>query len=667
MLVKINKVILLTLFAGSVQLSAQKIYHLQSPDRKLQATIEVGGESITYWMMHEQDTVLYPSRLSMTINDGRVWGKNTRVKRADYRDVNTIVEAPFYKRKQIKNCYRELQLECKGDYLVLFRIYNEGIAYRFVSEYTSSFQVIEEEATFNFGVDRQAYVPYSNRGEENDIESQLFNSFESRYVHAPLSSWSKGRIAFSPLLVEVGRKKVCIAEADVENYPGLFLQNVDASPVLTGYSARYPVEEEQGGYNQLQGIVKKRGGYIAHCFGKRNFPWRTVIVAASDMELADNDMIYRLATPSRLPDISWIKPGKVAWEWWSNWNLYGVDFCSGINDDTYKYFIDFAARNKIPYVLLDEGWSVTGKADLMQVIPDLDLKMLADYAQSKGVGLILWAGYYAFNRDMENVCRHYAAMGIKGFKIDFMDRDDQKMVEFYYKSAEMAAKYHLLVDFHGAYKPTGLQRTYPNALNFEGVYGLEQMKWADGSIDQVTYDVTIPFIRMLAGPMDYTQGAMRNAVQKNYRQVYDEAMSQGTRCRQLAEYVIFESPLNMLCDSPSNYEREQECTDFISAVPSVWDETKVLNGEVGCYVTIARRNGDEWYIGALTDWNHREFMLDLSFLDEGDYRAEIYRDGMNADKVGMDYKREIIYISADRQLPVKMVPGGGFVARIFKD
>lgn len=666
-MMKLINIIVLTLLVGAVHASARKTFRLQSPDKRLEATIEVGGSAVIYWVTHEQDTVLHPSRLSMTISDGKVWGRDAFVIKADYRDVNTVIEAPFYKRKQIHDCYRELQLKCKGDYSVLFRIYNEGIAYRFVSDYRKPFQVMEEEATFNFGTDRQAYVPYANRGEAGDIESQLFNSFESRYVYASLSEWNKGRIAFSPLLVEVGeQKKVCIAEADVESYPGMFLQNTDATPVLKGYSARYPEEEEQGGYNQLQGMIKKRGEYIAQCSGKKKFPWRVVIVTASDTELADNDIVYKLAAPSRLKDISWIKPGKVAWEWWSNWNLRGVDFRSGINNDTYKYFIDFAAKNEIPYVLLDEGWSVTGKADLMQVVPELDLPMLTDYAKTKGIGLILWAGYYAFDRDMENVCRHYAAMGIKGFKIDFMDRDDQKMVDFHYRSAETAARYGLLVDFHGSYKPTGLQRTYPNVLNFEGVYGLEQMKWADGSIDQVTYDVTVPFIRMLAGPMDYTQGAMRNAVQKNYRQVYDEAMSQGTRCRQLAEYVVFESPLNMLCDSPSNYEREQECTDFIATVPSIWDETKVLNGEVGRYVTIARRSGEEWYVGVMTDWNQRELVLDLSFLGERVYKAEIYRDGANADKVGMDYKREVIDIPANRQLTIKMMPGGGFAARIFK-
>lgn len=666
---KLNKIIFLTLLAGigMTDVSARKAYRLQSPDKKLEATVEVGGEAITYWVMHERDTVVYPSQLSMTISDGRIWGRDARVRKADYRNVNTVIESPFYKKQQVRDCYQELQLKCKGDYSVLFRIYNEGLAYRFVSEYATPFQVLEEQAAFNFGADRQAYVPYVNRGEEGDIDSQLFNSFESRYVHAPLSEWNKGKLAISPLLVEMeNNKKVCIAEADVEGYPGMFLWNPDASPVLQGYSARYPEEEEQGGYNQLQGVIKNRGEYIARCPGKKNFPWRILVVSTSDMELADNDMVYKLAAPSRLADTSWIKPGKVAWEWWSAWNLYGVDFRSGINNETYQYFIDFAAKNNIPYVLLDEGWSVTGKADLMQVVPELDLKMLADYAEEKGVGLILWAGYYAFNRDMENVCRHYAAMGFKGFKIDFMDRDDQKMVEFCYKSAETAANYQMLVDFHGAYKPTGLQRTYPNVLNFEGVHGLEQMKWADGSIDQVTYDVTVPYIRMLAGPMDYTQGAMRNAVQKNYRQVYDEAMSQGTRCRQLAEYVVFEAPLNMLCDSPSNYEREPECTGFISMVPSVWDETKMLNGEIGRYITVARRSGDEWYIGSMTDWNQRELVLDLSFLGDGNYKAEIYRDGVNADKIGMDYKREVIDIPADRQLTVRMMPGGGFAARIFK-
>lgn len=329
-------------------------------------------------------------------------------------------------------------------------------------------------------------------------------------------------------------------------------------------------------------------------------------------------------------------------------------------------YIDFASRHGVEYVILDEGWAVNLKADLFQVVPEVDLKKLINYAASRNVGLILWAGYYAFNRDLEKVCKHYSELGIKGFKVDFMDRDDQPMVEFYYKAAEIAAKHRLLLDFHGAYKPTGLNRTYPNVLNFEGVHGLEQLKFTSNNIDQVTYDVTIPFIRMLAGPMDYTQGAMRNANKKNFRYITEEPMSQGTRCRQLAEYVVFESPLSMLCDSPSMYEREAECTSFITSIPTVWDHTISLDGAIGKYVAIARQKGKDWYVGAMTNWDERTLTLDLSFVGEGAFAAEVYRDGANAHRVASDYVKEVIDIPADRKLKISMAPGGGCAMKIYK-
>jgi alpha-glucosidase len=292
--------------------------------------------------------------------------------------------------------------------------------------------------------------------------------------------------------------------------------------------------------------------------------------------------------------------------------------------------------------------------------------MLVAYAAERNVGLILWAGYWAFDRDMEKVCEHYSKMGIKGFKIDFMDRDDQYMVDFHRRAAEMTAKYHMLADFHGSYKPTGLHRTYPNVINYEGVHGLETMKWSDASVDQVTYDVTIPYIRMMAGPMDYTQGAMRNATRGNYHPVYNEPMSQGTRCRQLAQYVVFDSPLNMLCDSPSNYMREQECLEYIAQIPTVWDETRGICGEVGKYIVMARRSGDVWYVGGMTDWSDRTLSLNLDFLPEGEYVMEMYIDGANAYRIARDYRKTLADVPADGKIDVHMAPGGGFAIKIYK-
>ena len=457
--------------------------------------------------------------------------------------------------------------------------------------------------------------------------------------------------------------KVCITEADLDNYPGMYLVGGGDTPVLASHFAPVPKTTVQGGHNMLQKFVTSREEYIARD-ANAQLPWRVIAVAGNDAELAASDIVFRLGKPLRIADTSWIKPGKVAWDWWNAWNLYGVDFRAGINNETYKYYIDFAAENGIEYVILDEGWAVNKKADLMQVVPEIDLPELVTYADGKNVGLILWAGYWAFHRDMENVVKHYADMGIKGFKVDFMDRDDQEMVRFINEASELCARYNMLVDFHGMYKPTGAQRTWPNVINYEGVNGLEQLKWSPKGYDQVTYDVQIPFIRQFAGPMDYTQGAMRNAIKKNYNPVNSEPMSQGTRCRQLAMYVIFDSPLNMLCDNPSNYKREPECTAFIARIPTVWDETLGLDGKVGEYITMARRSGDEWYVGGLTNWDKRDIIVDLSFLGEGFYEIELFKDGINADRAACDYKRVVMPVPEDRQLKVTLFPGGGFAGRI---
>lgn len=644
---------------------AQKQFTLQSPNDKLKVDISVGN-TIEYSVSHDGDLMLANSPISMLLTDGVSFGVNSKLSGSSTKAVNQKIAASVYKRKEIAENYNELNLKFKEGFSIIFRAYNDGIAYRFVSHLKKPFEVENEQVMFNFPADQKAYIPYVITPKE-PIEKQFYNSFENTYQHLNISQWDKKRLAFLPLVVEgVNGKKVCITEADLISYPGMYLYNGNGSNTLTGVFAPYPKEIKQGGHNMLQGEVQSREPYIAKANGSTSFPWRAIVVSENDRELADNDMVYKLATPNKLADTSWIKPGKVAWDWWNDWNLYNVDFRAGINNETYKYYIDFASEHGIEYVILDEGWAVNLQADLLQVVPEIDLRELTDYANKKDVGLILWAGYHAFNKDIEGICKHYSDMGIKGFKVDFMDRDDQPMVDFHYRAAEIAAKHHMLLDYHGTYKPTGLQRTFPNVINFEGVHGLEQMKWGAESIDQVTYDVTIPFIRMVAGPFDYTQGAMRNASKGNYRPVNSEPMSQGTRCRQLAEYIIFESPLNMLCDNPSNYIREKECTEFIAHVPTVWDNTIALNGKIGEYVTIAREKDNTWYVGSLTNWDARTLDLDLSFLGEGNYKAEVFKDGVNADRSGHDYKKEIIDIPANRKVKVPMASGGGHVMKIYK-
>ncbi|NDW10725.1 glycoside hydrolase family 97 protein [Dysgonomonas sp. 520] len=658
-------ILLIISFIFTTSVVAQKTNQLKSPDGKLSVSVVV-DKKITYTVTHEGDEVIAASSVSMELDGAKSFGVDSHLKNVKTTSVDNTIASPFYKRKEIRDHYNEMVLNFKEDFSLIFRAYNEGVAYRFVSIGKKDFIVKNEEAVFNFKKDYNTYIPYVKTKYE-DFETQYFNSFENTYTQTPLSGINPKRLMFTPVVVELdGGKKLCIAESDLESYPGMYLQNNNASTSLKSHFAPFPISTKQGGHNELQQIVTEREPYIAKCKAKTNFPWRIAIVSTNDNELADSDMVYKLASPSRVSDISWIKPGKVAWEWWNNWGIYNVDFEAGVNNETYMAYIDFASRNNIEYVILDEGWAVNLKADLFQVVPAIDLKKLISYAKSKNVGLILWAGYYAFERDMERVCRHYSEMGIKGFKIDFMDRDDQPMVDFHYKTAELAAKYKLLIDFHGTYKPTGLNRTYPNIINYEGVHGQEQQKWSDINTDQVLYDVTMPFIRMVAGPVDYTQGAMRNGNKKTFRAINNEPMSQGTRCHQLAEYVVFESPLNMLCDSPNNYEREPECTGFITAIPTVWDRTIALNGEIGKYISIARQKDNVWYLGALTNWDARTLQLDLSFLGEGSWQAEIFKDGANANRIASDYKKEIINIPADRKLNISMASGGGCAMKIYK-
>ncbi|MBC5603279.1 glycoside hydrolase family 97 protein [Bacteroides difficilis] len=645
--------------------NAQKGIELKDPSGKIQLNVMLGN-TVTYSVSHGEDVIIGTSPVSMTLTDGTVFGKEPRLKKKKYRTENQMIYPPIYRKQSIKDHFNELTLEFKGGYSLVFRAYEDGVAYRFISDLKKPFMVESEQAVFNLPNNPKVFAATPKGRKIDGVENQYHSSFQNTYRYVELSKWDKSRLAFLPVLSESENgKKVCITEADLLNYPGMFLKVSSDNKGFYGEFAAYPKDisvEVRG----LKGMVKTREPYIAKVEGKTVFPWRVMVISEKDTDLLCSDMVYKLATPAAEADYSWIKPGKVAWDWWNDWNLYGVDFRAGVNTETYKYYIDFASKFGIEYVILDEGWAVAGPADLFQIVPEIDMEELIRYADSKKVGLILWAGYRAFDLDMERVCKHYSAMGIKGFKIDFMDRDDQYMVDFNRRCAETGAKYKLLIDLHGTHKPTGLQRTYPNAINFEGVHGLEEMKWAQPGTDQVTYDVTMPFIRMVAGPLDYTQGAMNNANKENFKAVYSEPMSQGTRCRQLAQYIIFDSPLNMLCDAPTNYLKEEECTKFIAAIPTVWEETKALCGEVGKYLAMVRQKNDVWYVGALTNWDSRDMELDLSFLGEGEYKAEIFEDGINADRVGKDYKRKVIPVPADRRLKIHMVSGGGHVMRIWK-
>jgi alpha-glucosidase len=651
------KILLLLCFVfpvSAVLAQSVKIYQVKSPDGKISITVNPGAVT-KWWVKHEDTEIITPSVISMTLDNGEVLGKNTVIRKMSAVAINQVINTPIYKKDKVQDNCNQLTLTFKGDYGLIFRAYNDGVAYRFFTQKKGEITIINEEANFNFRDDDKAFLPFVNDYRNKD----KFNvSFEAHYDNLSLSAIKKDTLAFLPVLVDVGNpKKAVILEADLQDYPGMFVTHEDGNN-LHGVFAPYPTEET---VTPLNYVVNKRADYIAKTSGTRSFPWRVVVVSTEDKQLANNDMMQRLAEPSRLRDLSWIKPGKVAWDWWNDWNISHVDFKAGINVPTYKYYIDFAAANKLEYIIIDEGWS--DDHDLNN--SKLDIQSIVDYGKQKNVGVILWSTWYAITRDADGLFAKFSQMGVKGFKIDFIDRDDQKMVSSLYELAKKAAEHHLLVDYHGMYKPSGLLRTYPNVINCEGVKGLENMKW--GTDNQPGYDVSIPFIRMMSGPMDYTPGAMRNASKDAFRAVNSNPMSQGTRCHQLAMYTVFEAPLQMLSDNPTIYMREQESTNFIAAIPTTFDETVSLDGKVGEYVSIARRKGTTWYAGAMTNWNAREITVDLSFLGDGNYKAVIFADGVNANRDATDYNSKTITVTAKDKLNIKMAPGGGWAARFEKE
>jgi len=648
-------VIFSLLLSASFTYSQSKVLHVKSPNGKIDMALESGAK-ISWSVKHENTEVITPSTISLTLGNGIVLGNNVKVISVKNSTVNTSFATPVYKKKSVIEAYNQVIVNFKGDFGLILRAYNDGVAYRFFTTKKGQIIVESEEASFNFSKDHKAFVPYVRDLREKDMYSC---AFESMYDEIPLSKFVKDSLAISPLLIDLGNgKKAAIVEAELEDYPGMYLtRNNQTLLGLQGAFAHYPKEERLGGYNKMNYMVSKRESYIAKTNGTRNFPWRAIIISESDKDLANNDMVQKLSAPSQIADASWIKPGKVAWDWWNDWNISKVDFKAGINTETYKYYIDFASKNHIEYVVLDEGWSED--TNLLKISPSMNIEELISYGKQKNVGIILWSSWYAVNQDLENTFSYYSKMGVKGFKIDFIDRDDQKMVKSLYEIAKKAASYKLFIDYHGMYKPTGIQRTYPNIVNFEGVKGLENAKWTPND-DMPHYETSIPFIRMLAGPMDYTPGAMRNATRADFRPSNSMPMSQGTRCHQLGMYVVFEAPLQMLADSPTAYLKEQESTNFISQIPTTFDETIALDGKVGEYVDIARRKADKWFVGGLTNWSGREMTIDLSFLDKGTYSAEIFKDGINAGKDATDYKHEIVNVTSTDKLTLNLANGGGF-------
>jgi alpha-glucosidase len=624
-------------------------YNISSPDKNI--TVKVGIQDGIYYSVSFLDKeILKPSSISLTLRRMGKLGIKPTVKDAQRRSVNEKIHPVVrIKSEVVPDVYNELYLEFQKNYSLVFRVYNDGIAYRWITNFQEDTEVVDEEVVYNFSGNHHVYFPF---------EESFFTHQERLYSYQPLSQVSADKMAYPPILIDIpDGPKVVITEANLEDYAGLYLKGT-GTPSLKGLFPSYPVEEEQTRDRDVR--VVERADYIAKTNGKRAFPWRVMVIAKEDGLLVESQMIYRLAKPLQLKDVSWIKPGKVAWDWWNALNIYGADFQAGINTQTYKYYIDFAAKHRIEYIILDEGWYELG--NLLEIKPEIDIEEIVRYSGEKNVGVILWVVWNTLEDQLERALDQFAEWGIKGIKVDFMQRDDQWMVNYYHKIAREAAKRHLLVDFHGAYKPTGLRRAYPNVMTREGVLGLEHNKWSENASPE--HNLIIPFTRMVAGPMDYTPGAMINAQKQNFKPVFRRPMSMGTRCHQLAMYIIYESPLQMLSDSPSNYYKEEECMEFLSQVPVVWDETKVLDARVADFVLMARRSGKEWYVGAMTDWTPREVLVDFSFLPPGEHEMTIYRDGVNAHRYGSDYKKETRTVTSKDTMTIQLAPGGGWAAQI---
>jgi alpha-glucosidase len=629
--------------------AAQTTFDLRSPNKKIELRIRT-ADRIAYDVVLNGVAILQDCTLALNV-DHQNLGKDPKVLSSKENSVDQILE-PVVRQKfaKIHENYNEVRITMDGGYAVVFRAYNEGVAYRFETSLPAKdVKVYAEEVNFNFAQNDIVYYP---------LEDSFYSHNERKFLPQRLRAIVDANIASLPAVVDVGQgAKVAIAESGVEEYPGLWLHGTAGTSLLGTFSP-YPLKEKQTSDRDYR--IVEAADYIAVTSGTRVYPWRLLGIVDRDADLLTNQLVWLLEKPSQLQDTSWIKPGKVAWDWWNANNIYGVDFKAGINTQTYKYYIDFAAKYNLQYIILDEGWYKIGNC--LEVVPEINMEELSAYAKEKNVGIILWLAWKTLDDQLIPALDLYAKWGVKGVKVDFMQRDDQLMVNFYHKVSSETAKRHMLVDFHGNAKPAILTRTWPNLISTEGVRGMEWNKWSGDA--EPKHTVTLPFTRMFLGPMDFTPGAMRNASKNNFAPIFAQPMSPGTRCNQLAMYVVYESPLQMLSDSPSNYMREPESMEFLSAVPTVWDDTKVLDGKISEYVLVARRSGNDWYVGAMTDWTAREMEVDFSFLPQGTFWLEAYQDGVNADRYGSDYKKIKMQVTSATKLKISLASGGGWAAHL---
>lgn len=648
-----------TMLAANAPAQATTTHHLVSPNGRIEVTVEAVPR-LAYDVFFDGKALIHGATLSMDIDHVRL-GDKPDVTSTRWQHVDRHIEPPVRQKAAVlTENYNELRLECAGGYTVAFRAYDQGVGYRFETALPGqAVKVTREEATFAFTADANVYYPK---------EDSFFSHNERQFQHLRLGQIPPAALASVPAVVETAQgPKVAIAESDVDDYPGLWLRGT-GGPGLSAAFPPYPLKEKLARDRDFK--VEKTADYIAITRGTRTYPWRVLGICEKDTDLVASTLVYLLARPSEIKDTSWIRPGKVAWDWWNGPSLRGVDFKPGVNTKTYKAFIDFAARAGLEYIILDEGWYKLG--NLLQVVPQIDMREILAYARQKNVGVILWVVWKTFDDQFEPALDQFEKWGVKGLKIDFMQRDDQVMMNFYTRVCRELAKRKMLVDFHGGLRSVLLTRTWPNLLTAEGVQGMEHLKWSNASDPE--HNVTLPFTRMFLGPMDYTPGAMVNAVQATFKPIFKHPMSLGTRCHQLAMYVVYESPLQMLADTPSNYLQEPDAMEFLGLIPTVWDETRVLDGRIGDYVVIARRKGRDWYVGAMTDWTPRELEIDLSFLSPsstsspgvgtGNFQMTAYEDGAKAETTGSAYRKTTVPVNKTTRLKVKLAPGGGWAARI---
>ncbi|MGC1390601.1 MAG: glycoside hydrolase family 97 protein [Bacteroidales bacterium] len=640
--------VLIVLFVTTGYYAIAKEYKVTSPDNKISVTVNI-ETGIKWSATCDGKEIINNSKIAMILSNGKVLGENEKIKKATISKLNDIIRPVVAnKRSEITDNCNILTISFNSGFSLQFRAYNDGVAYRFETSLKEEVIVKNEISEFNFPKGTHAWYP---------LETSFMSHNERTFIYSSLDTIGNKHLASLPTLFQENGVDVLVTESDIEDYPGMWLAGA-GSGKISGIWSKYPEVEKLTRDRDL--FVTSTKDYIAKTKGTRTFPWRAFVIAQNDVKLIESDLVFKLAPANKIEDTKWIKPGHVAWDWWNANNIYGVDFRAGINNDTYKYYIDFASKNRIEYIILDEGWYKLG--NVLEPVPEINVPELCKYAENKHVGIILWVVWKTFWDKIDEAVALYEKWGVKGVKVDFMQRDDQKVVNFYLEAARKTAEHHLIIDFHGAYKPDGLGRTWPNALTREGVKGMENDKWSKDINPE--HDVTIPFTRMVAGPMDYTPGAMVNMDKVNFTPNFTRPESQGTRAHQVALYIIYESPLQMLCDSPSNYMKEQESTDFIVNIPVVWDDIVGIDGKVGEYLLLARRSGKEWFVGAITDWTSRDMNFDLSFLPAGKYSVDIFQDGINADRYAGDYKHLKTKIKSGDNMKFHLAPGGGWAARI---